>query len=75
MSDDEYYGVFDPDEIDLSHEVCPDCYGDSDPVDDLFYCGTCKGRGWVYGEMLSAPHLTHYQCERLAQKRRHEVAG
>lgn len=28
-------------------ELCPDCWGESDPIDDAFRCGTCQGRGWV----------------------------
>lgn len=41
------------DEIDLSEEICEDCWG----------------VGWIYGEMRRTPHLSHYDCRRLAKER------
>ena len=67
MTNDNYT-YEDPDEIDLSQETCPDCDGDSDPIDDLFYCSTCACRGWIYGEMINAPHLDHWYVEQMARE-------
>lgn len=48
-----------PDFPDLTQEICPDCYGDSDPIDDLYYCGTCGGRGWVSAQHFDSPYLDY----------------
>ena len=67
MDEEDWDEFDDRDDIDLSEEICEDCWGESDPIDDCFYCPTCSGVGWVYGEMLRAPHLSHYDCEQLAK--------
>lgn len=30
--------------------LCEDCWGESDPIDDAFFCHVCGGRGWVEDE-------------------------
>ncbi len=66
----------DPDDFSADTDVCPDCWGDTDPIDDTLYCSTCAGRGWVYVEMLEHPHLSHadvrYQLLRQAARDRGE---
>lgn len=46
-------------------DTCPDCGDDTDPVDDCFYCSTCKGQGWIYQNMLDAPHLSHADAREI----------
>ncbi len=50
-------------EPNMDVETCHMCDGDSDPLDDLFYCDTCQGRGWVYAQSYNSPYLTMGQIE------------
>lgn len=44
-------------------DTCWNCEGDSDPIDDLYYCGTCQGKGWIYEQMTDSPHHSHFDIE------------
>jgi hypothetical protein len=65
----------DPNDWSSETTHCEDCWGDSDPLDDLFYCSTCAGRGWIYVEMLNAPHLSHWDVEQELRKQRERDAA
>ena len=52
-----------PELPDMSVDICPVCDGDSDSLDDLFYCGTCQGRGWIYGQQEESVYLDASQIE------------
>lgn len=64
----------DPDDFSAETSICEDCWGDSDPIDDCFYCSTCGGRRWVYVEMIHHPHLSHADVERELRKQRERDA-
>lgn len=68
---DGEFGCGDPDDWSSDTEACPDCEG----ADDPFYCSTCKNRGWIYVEMLNAPHLSHWDVEQELRKQRERDAG
>lgn len=65
----------DPDDYSSETAHCEDCWGESDPLDDCLYCSTCSGLGWIYVEMLNAPHLSHGDVERELRKQRERDAG
>lgn len=53
-----------PNYPDMTVETCDECEGDSDPLDDCFYCSQCKGRGWIYAQMIESPYHDHFDIER-----------
>ncbi|SDF84493.1 hypothetical protein [Thalassobaculum litoreum] len=75
MSADVEFEFEDPDDFSSATDTCPDCYGDSDPIDDLYYCSLCKGRGWVYVEMIEHPHFDHADIERELRRQKERDAS
>lgn len=55
---------------DMSIETCFDCDGDSDPIDDLYYCASCGGRGWIYQQMIDSPYHSHFDIEKWDREAR-----
>lgn len=49
-----------PDYPNMDVETCQDCGGNSDPLDDCFYCGECGGRGWIYVQQYYSPYLSNH---------------